>query len=334
MTDLKIPRDNFAPLASIFVLTTGLLSVIRIFTPLDILLMDRFFPGWGWLQIFVLGIYSSWIGAMLLRKSKSASKVRSRIWALFSLVFFAQLALGLMGIDRLLMTGDLHIPVPALIAAGPVYRGGQGLFMVILFGVSLLLAGPAWCSWLCYIGAWDDQSSRIRNKRPSTLPAWSVWVIRPGLLILVLGAAYIMNKAGVNTYSASVSAIGFGLTGVLIMLIFSRRSGTMVHCSGFCPMGLIANILGRINPWRIRIKEGCTRCGVCAVQCPYSALTMDNIYRGRPGLNCTLCGDCVNACPESVMEYRLPLVRPETARTAFIVLVVSLHAVFLATARI
>ena len=41
-------------------------------------------------------------------------------------------------------------------------RGG-GLFMAILFSASVLLVGPAWCSWLCYIGAWDDRVARLRH---------------------------------------------------------------------------------------------------------------------------------------------------------------------------
>ena len=45
------------------------------------------------------------------------------------------------------MTGKLHLPVPALIVAGPVYRGSVG-FMLILFLCTILLVGPAWCSHL------------------------------------------------------------------------------------------------------------------------------------------------------------------------------------------
>ncbi len=118
------------------------------------------------------------------------------------------------------------------------------------------------------------------------------------------------------------------------MLFISRRTGSMVHCTVYCPLGLLSNLLGRINPFRIRIGPGCTSCGVCVRACRYSALSSTDIENGRPGLTCTLCGDCVNACPESVMNYRFPALSPGQARTLFVILVVSLHAVFLATARI
>ncbi len=92
----------------------------------------------------------------------------------FSMVFFAQLLLGLAGIEKLLMTGKLHLPVPALIIAGPLFRG-EGVFMLILFAATVLLVGPAWCSYLCYIGAWDNYAATAQ-KRPGRLPSWRPWL--------------------------------------------------------------------------------------------------------------------------------------------------------------
>ncbi|HDJ22855.1 MAG TPA: 4Fe-4S binding protein [Candidatus Aminicenantes bacterium] len=62
-----------------------------------------------------------------------------------------------------LMTGKLHLPVPALILAGPIYRGTLS-FMLILFLVTIVLVGPAWCSHLCYVGAWDDIACRRKRR--------------------------------------------------------------------------------------------------------------------------------------------------------------------------
>ena len=81
---------------------------------------------------------------------------------IFSIIFFSQLILGVVGLEKLLMTGKLHLPVPALIAAGPLFRG-TGFFMAILFTFSVLLVGPAWCSWLCYIGAWDNYAAKFKK---------------------------------------------------------------------------------------------------------------------------------------------------------------------------
>ncbi len=147
--------DTAWPRAVAFLLAAGLLWLARQRTASIVLLLsDRFLPGSGPLQIVLAGVYAAWVAGLLLDPVR-ARKARPRLWALFSAVFFGQLALGLLGAHRLLMTGALHLPVPALILAGPLFRG-EGLFMLVLFGVSVLLLGPAWCSHLCYIGAWDD----------------------------------------------------------------------------------------------------------------------------------------------------------------------------------
>ncbi|MBW2263440.1 MAG: 4Fe-4S binding protein, partial [Deltaproteobacteria bacterium] len=185
-------------------------------------------------------------------------RVRVWIWRLFSLVFFGQLGLGLLGFETFLMTGEVHLPVPALILAGPAFRGG-GLFMIVLFGVTVVLVGPAWCSHLCYIGAWDDAASRLRRK-PGRMPAWRRGM-HVALLAAVLLAALGMRLAGVPGAAAAAAAGVFGLAGVGIMILWSRRMGVMVHCTAWCPVGVAATWLGRISPFRVAIDEGCTRCG-------------------------------------------------------------------------
>jgi ferredoxin len=326
----KSGKNEAAPRAAAFVTTCGLLLLTAVMSPTDVLLAERFFPGWGGLEIFGLGLYASWITGLMLDPSRSA-RIRGRIWGLFSLVFFAQAGLGLMGVPHLLMTGDPHLPVPALIAAGPVFRGG-GYFMLILFTTSVLLAGPAWCSHLCYIGAWDHWASNSRRATPQLAPRAKH--LRAVFLVLVLAAAFLMRALGVSTFAAVWSAAIFGLVGVAIMVVVSRRRGTMVHCTTYCPIGVVSNVLGKVNPWRVKIGEGCTLCGKCSRACRYSALAREDLERGRVGLSCTLCGDCVNACPEGRMHYAFPGLSPAAARAAFIALAVALHAVFLGVARI
>ncbi|CCO22149.1 4Fe-4S binding protein [Maridesulfovibrio hydrothermalis] len=318
--------------ASIFLLTALLLEITRSKVSFPILMVDRFFPGWGRAEIFLLAFYASWIGGKMFTPD-GAVKIRPRIWALFSVVFFGQLALGLAGAEQFLMTGKLHLPVPALIAAGPVYRGG-GFFMPILFTVSVLLVGPAWCSHLCYIGAWDDLCSRMSKKRPAKkFPHALIWM-RLILLFIVLAAAYIMNVSGLSGYAAVCWAAAFGVLGVLIMIYFSRKMGMMVHCTAFCPMGIVSNLLGRLSPWRMKISPDCCSCFKCSQLCRYDALRKVDIEAGRPGLSCTLCGDCISSCAGSCIGYKLPYLSFSISRKIFLVLVISLHALFIGVARV
>jgi len=326
-------REAELPQAVAFLLVAGLLSLMRAKASAPMLLADRFWPGSGWLEMLALCVYAAWLTGRIL-DARAHKRLRPRIWALFSVLFFGQLALGLAGFSDLLMTGRLHLPVPALILAGPIFRGG-GYFMPILFGSTVFLVGPAWCSHLCYIGAWDDAASRLGPKPPRVLPRR--WVIggRLATLILACGGALSLRMLDVPALTAVWLAAGFGLVGIGVMLFVSRRAGAMVHCTAFCPIGLVGNVLGKLMPWRMRISlDKCTRCGACARACRYSALTPLEIEAGRPGLPCTLCGDCVGACPHDAMHYRFPGLPPAAARAAFLTLVAVLHAVFLGVARI
>ena len=299
-------------------------------TPFPLLLGDRFFPGSEIFWICLFAVYGALVSGWLLTDSRG--KVRSRIWTLFSAVFFGQLLLGLAGWSIFLMTGKLHLPVPALILAGPLYRG-EGFFMPILLGASLLLTGPAWCSYLCYIGAWDDRLARLAPTRPAPLPVWAPR-LRAGLLAATLLIPLAMRKLDVSWTWALGSAAVFGVIGVLVMALVSRRSGTMVHCTSYCPIGLVNNLIGQVLPWRVRIDSSCTRCGVCSKACRYNALTTRDLEKGRPGLTCSLCGDCLPRCPHGHLGYSFPGLTTERARRVFVTLAAGLHAVFLAVARI
>ena len=128
---------------------------------------------------------------------------------------------------------------------------------------------------------------------------------------------------------------GFGLCGLGVMLFVSRRMGVMAHCTAFCPIGLVGNVLGRLSPWRVRIDTAtCTGCGGCARACRYSALSPEEIIAGGPGLPCTLCGDCIGACPHDSMGYRFPGLSRARSRAVFVALAGGLMAVFLGVARI
>ncbi|AGW13050.1 4Fe-4S binding protein [Megalodesulfovibrio gigas] len=323
--------ETAAVRAGAVLLTALLLGVARAKAGFPILLLDRFAPGWGWLQIAGMAWYAGWLAQAVLDPRRHR-RWRPWLWAGFSALFFGQLLLGLAGWTVFLMTGTLHLPVPALILGGPLFRG-EGLFMLILFLSTVVLVGPAWCSHLCYIGAWDDQASRRAGRIKGSAGRW-IWLGRGATLALTVIVALGLRAAGVPGTTAVWIAAGFGLLGVGAMLALSTRMGSMIHCTTLCPMGLVGNLLGRCTPWRMAMGQGCTRCGACSRVCRYGALETADIERGRAGLSCTLCGDCVAVCRHAAMEYRCTGLSAGTARRVFIVLVISLHAAFAAVARL
>lgn len=317
--------------AVVFCLTCGGLWLCRVMPKgMTLLLADRFVPGSGSVEIFVIAVYAAWLCGLLLNR-KTQRKARSYAWAFFSVVFFGQLALGMLGFTSFLMTGSLHLPVPALIVAGPLFRG-SGFFMLILFSISVLLVGSAWCSHLCYIGAWDDRLSRITKGKTGRLPSWAPKV-RVAIAVVVFAVALGLREAGVTTGTAVLLAALFGLAGVAVMVLLSRKLNMMVHCSAFCPLGVMSNLLGKLSPWRLKFSKSCTKCKACIAVCRYNAITEERLQAGSPAFSCSLCRDCTAVCKHGAAEVRFLGFASPRITHGFIVLVTSLHAIFLGVAR-
>jgi len=330
--DIK-ERDTDWWAGAAVLLTLVILISGRWKAPYEMIIFDRFIPESGMAEIVFLGIYAGFITELFLTL-KNTSKLRVLIWAGFSVIFFLQFILGISGIDQFLMTGNLHIPVPAVIVGGPVFRG-HGFFMVILFLVTIAAAGPAWCSYFCYFGAWDNVAAKKvdRAEKCGSIPSGNI-LIRILMLAIIVLTAYLFRVFSVSQITAAAAAICFGLIGFIIMRVSSAKRGVMIHCTSYCPIGLIAVIAGKISPFRIGIEKTCSSCMACSKVCRYGALSHNNISSHKPGLTCTLCGDCVNVCHNNSIQYRFYGLSPKTARALFTVIVVSIHAAFLGFARI
>lgn len=329
----RYPRQRSdIPVTASFFLAAVLVAFPMVKVDLQVLLAQRFFPGFEWLQVAGLSFYSAFITEKMLDRSQQP-KWRKYIWTIFSVVFFGQLILGLSGFETFLMTGKLHLPIPAIIMAGPLYRW-ESSFMIFLFLGSIVLVGPAWCSHLCYFGVWDFHASKAM-KRPKNLPKYRQ-IYRLGILVLIGGVALSMNMLGVPPVTATIAGFIVGLVGVGVLMYWSRKTGVMTHCTVYCPIGLWAVILGKINPFRVKIDNRCDECMKCTMNCRYDALRKEDVLNRKPNLNCTLCGDCIEACDVkgSSINYRLIKLKPETARKVFIVMVVAIHTSFLAMGRI
>lgn len=328
------------------ILTFISLSLIKIKAPVTILILDRFWEGSGWIEIITLSLYSVWISNILINAKKANEWIRTRriVWLFFSVIFFFQLFLGISGFAVFLMTGKLHLPIPAMIIAGPLFRG-EGFFMLFLFIITVLLVGSGWCSWLCYFGAWDfyAASSKGALKRPETLNLKTRVLQYISLAVVIIAALMLryyeigryadtLQNVSQQNYYHLIASISFGVIGIFIMIFASRKKGIMLHCTVWCPIGIPATILGKINPFRIRIDSKCDECLACSRVCRYNALSAKDIASKKPASSCTLCGDCIGTCHSSSISYKLFNIK--TAREIYIMLILTLHSIFLGCARI
>ncbi len=327
---MKHKKNNFTLAVLVFILVSTILSLIQItFVQRPLLLAERFINGLGWLQILCVSSYGAFL-AYKMYDVEYTAYFRKLSWLLFSIVFFAQLFLGLLVDVRFLMTGKLHLPIPMMVIAGPIYRAEIG-FMPILFISTILLSGPAWCSQYCYFGAWDAWASSL--KRPLSLSrklSFFKWTI----FIAVILFAITFRLLGVNYTISTIAALAFGFIGVVIILKFSVQKQSMIHCTYYCPLGSLVNILKHINPFRLSITNSCTLCMKCSYVCKYNALNAENIVQKKPAYTCTLCGDCISACNQQAIRYQFFKVNSNKARNIYLVLTISIHVIFLALARI
>jgi ferredoxin-type protein NapH len=323
-----IRKDYKLPVA-VFTLTFILLAMVQIKVARPMILAERFIKNGGWAEIFLIAIY----GAFVIYKMQDPVKVprwRKITWSVFSFVFFSQLIIGLSGFDKFLMTGKLHLPIPMMILAGPIYRG-QLSVMTILFMSTVVLTGPAWCSQLCYFGAFDNLASGGKTTR-ETLKYKTA--IKSTILLLIIAMALILRLLNVSGLVSTIVALAFGLIGIAVMAMVSHKRKKMVHCVMYCPIGTLVNIFKHINPFRMYIDNSCTLCMNCTKFCKYDSLNAIDIKNSKPSITCTLCGDCLAGCHHNSIKYKYFNLRPEIARNLYLVLTISLHASCIALARI
>ena len=293
------------------------------------LLMERLFAGGGYIQIAAIAIFAAVLEYNMLQPERSG-RWRRISWSLFSAVFFLQLILGI-AVDRIfLMTGELHLPVPALIISGPLYRGELSV-MTLIFLSAVLLSGPAWCSQYCYFGAID---SAFAGKSSASSPVRNRLALKNSFLFLSIAVALLLRVAGAGQTAALIAGVGTGVAGLGVIAVISRSKGKMIHCTVWCPVGTLVSYLKNINPFRMKIEESCTSCMRCTSVCRYDALRREDIANRRPGMTCTLCGDCVTTCKFSSITYNFPGLVPSTARKLYITVTVVIFSLVLAMARI
>lgn len=315
-----------------FLLIFAALYALRATKP-DVLLLERFSPRFGGMQIFLLAWYGGYI-VDKLHNYRTSRKARKTIWLIFTLVFFGQLGLGVFGIPGVALSDALHIPIPAFIFFAPAYRGSFSMMPFLLIGATLL-AGSAWCSLLCYFGSIEANlpSAKIIKKAPPWLET-AIRYGRPAILVAGCGTALALRYFGVTTEASLSLAAVFAALSFAIMLFVSKKYTGMVHCTAFCPIGWVVNLMGKLSPWRITVdKRMCDGCGACEKVCSYRAIHAENRERGGAGFSCSLCRDCIGVCPHNAIAVKNFLLPSRLSNGVFTVIVVVLHVLFLTAAR-
>ena len=65
--------------------------------------------------------------------------------------------------------------------------------------------------------------------------------------------------------------------------------------------GLAARLGQRLLPPAPQIKKSCIGCGICAKQCEFGAVTVENNIAHIDQSKCTGCGKCAEKCPKKII---------------------------------
>ncbi len=225
-----------------FFITAIILCMVQWKVSRPMLMAERFVEGAGWLQVLVMAGYAAWI-TLKMQDPLQSARWRRITWTIFSIVFFGQLALGLAGFERFLMTGKLHLPIPVMILSGPVFRGSIG-FMPILFLSTVLISGPAWCSQLCYFGVLDNLSA---DRKTDLKPIRHKFRYKHVMILTVISITILLRLFGVHNLITTLLAAGFGVAGLAIILLISRKMLFFLLRTYWCAelLNSISSIVGK-----------------------------------------------------------------------------------------
>jgi polyferredoxin len=227
-------------------------------------------------------------------------------------------------IDALCPFGGLETAWQLLSTGGQYIPKTHQSNVILLAGllVGTLIAGGAFCGWICPFGAAQDLLTAIRRKlhlREIHVPARLDRVLRYGRY-LMLGIILYQTIVSVKLWFADIdpyrtlfgldwlfefdpAVAGLAYVSTIITLVasfFVERA----WCRYACPLGGAISLVGKFSLLRIRRTEsGCKSCALCARPCPVK-LPVDTAT--TVSSDCIGCLACVDACPRhGTLEVQL-----------------------------
>ena len=220
---------------------------------------------------------------------------------------------GDLSFSRVLGTVPLADPLAALqlgLAHGPPARDVLlGAAIVLLFYG--LLAGRAFCAWVCPVNMVTDLVNRWRGPRLAT--AGPGRAVRYGVLALALGLSALLGAAAfeaVSPIGAFHRAVVYGAAAAWLAVLAVAAYDLGVQRNGFCgrlcPLGAFYALTTRFRALRVvHDHAACSGCGHCFRVCPEPSVLRDvgKVSGTLDDPHCTNCGRCLEVCPDTALRF-------------------------------
>ncbi|MBT3316230.1 MAG: 4Fe-4S binding protein [Anaerolineae bacterium] len=262
------------------------------------------------------------------KERSSITKVRHTIQYIF---LFATYLLGLRHImpgrestggafDAFCPMGGIETFIPYILTGQTLKTTNLLTFAVLIgvIGVSLL-AGRAFCGWMCPIGTLQDMLAgwaqrlsgggkhQIRGKRSKAkfpmelspeVDKWARYLKYLVLLVVLIASVWTVYPPLRDICPArALFSFELGeplLVSVLITFIITSLLIKRFWCKYLCPLGAFLAITNKFAPLRVTIdKNSCTGCARCEAECP---VDIPAIPENMRNLECVQCLECVETC--------------------------------------
>lgn len=187
--------------------------------------------------------------------------------------------------------------------------------LIATLGVALV-AGRAFCGWLCGLGALQDfiaewtrkllgEKRHIRGKQSKTilplrLPASIDRPLRYAkylVLAAILVASLYMVYPPLREFCPVRAVFSLKMTALLWLTLVVFLAGSVLverfWCKYFCPLGAALALFNKVSPVRLVGSSTCNNCGRCDIEC---SMGIADVPNNLSDAECIRCLECLDTC--------------------------------------
>ncbi|MEW5827388.1 MAG: 4Fe-4S binding protein [Chloroflexota bacterium] len=191
--------------------------------------------------------------------------------------------------------------------------------LIATLGVALV-AGRAFCGWLCGLGALQDFVAEWTRKLlgkasktilPLQLPAsvdrplrYAKYLI---LLWIMVGSLFTVYPP-LRDFCPVRAVFSLKMTPLLWLTLAVFLAGSVLverfWCKYFCPLGAALAVFNKISPVRlVSDDQRCNNCGRCDIEC---SMGIQDVPRNLDHPECVRCMECLDTCArDGSLELKL-----------------------------